>query len=54
MLTLTNQDHLRIYVDTLQALARDAHYQGNAAACDFIRAYLVVADICCKCEKMPG
>jgi len=41
MLNLRNQEHLRIYVDTLHALARDAHHTGNTAARDFIRGYLV-------------
>src|SRR5262249_55279648 len=40
MLNLRNQEHLRIYVDTLHALARDAHHTGNTAAREFIRGYL--------------
>ena len=40
MFELTNHDHVRIYTDTLLALARDAAKLGNVEAFRFLTGYM--------------
>jgi len=41
MIKIETPEHMRIHVQTLQMLLRDADAERNAAAYDFIREYLV-------------